>query len=82
VFERKEYMEPYVAEQLARELLAADPSLQAAFDAAIAADPELAKAPGRRLDWFYKRSPLWDERVDLVPIYRTAAPLPAVTSAR
>jgi hypothetical protein len=72
VFERKEYMEPYVAEQVAREMLAADPSLQGAFDAALAADPELAKSPGLRLEWFYKRHPSWDERVNLLPIYRTA----------
>jgi len=69
-FERKEYMEGYVAEQIARELLAADPTLRAKFDAAVAADPELAKDGARRLDWFYQRSPAWDERVNLVPVYR------------
>jgi len=69
-FERKEYMEPYVAEELARQLLAADPGLRAKFDAALAADPELAKSPQKRLDWFYQRSPAWDERVNLVPVYR------------
>lgn len=44
-FEQKEYMEAYVIEEAARAMLAADPSLQAAFDAALAADPELAKSP-------------------------------------
>lgn len=72
-FERKEYMEPYVAEEVARELLAADPALQAAFDAALAADPELAASSARRLEWFYRRHPSWDERLDLVPVYRVAA---------
>jgi hypothetical protein len=72
VFEHKEYMESYVAEQAARDLLAADPALQAAFDAALAADPELAGSPRRRLEWFYRRHPAWDERVNLLPIYRTA----------
>jgi hypothetical protein len=70
-------MEPYVAEQLARDMLAADPSLRARFDAELTADPELAKSPRRRLDWFYRQSPAWDERVNLVPIYRTAAKDPA-----
>jgi hypothetical protein len=74
VFERKEGVESYVAEELARALLAADPSLQAAFDAALAADPELARSPARRLDWFYQRSPVWDERVNLLPVYRVATP--------
>jgi hypothetical protein len=84
VFERKEYMEPYVAEQLARDMLAADPALRARFDAELAADPELAKSPRRRLDWFYQRSAAWDDRVNLLPVYRTAAtdPAPAVTPAR
>lgn len=72
-FERKEYMEAYVAEAAARELLAKDPSLRAKFDADVAADPELARSPARRLDWFYRRHPGWDERVDLLPVYRVAA---------
>jgi hypothetical protein len=76
VFERKEYMEPYVAEQVAREMLAAAPALRAQFDAALAADPELARSPARRLDWFYQRHPSWDERVNLLPIYRIAATPP------
>ncbi|HLL24309.1 MAG TPA: M14 family zinc carboxypeptidase [Kofleriaceae bacterium] len=70
VFERKEYMEPYVAEQVARDMLAKDPSLRAAFDAAVAADPEMAKSPGKRLEFFYRRHPAWDDRVDLLPVYR------------
>jgi hypothetical protein len=71
VFERKEYMEAYVLEQAARDMLAADPALKPAFDAAVAADPELAKSPRRRLEWFYRRHPTWDERVNLIPVYRT-----------
>jgi hypothetical protein len=74
-FERKEYMEAYVAEQAAREILAKDPSLRAKFDAAIAADPEMAKSPEKRLEFFYKLHPAWDERVNLLPIYRVDAPL-------
>lgn len=73
-FEQKEYMEAYVIEEAARAMLAADPSLQAAFDAALAADPELAKSPQRRLEWFYRRHPAWDERIDLLPVYRSAQP--------
>ncbi|HEY0193402.1 MAG TPA: M14 family zinc carboxypeptidase [Kofleriaceae bacterium] len=76
VFERKEYLESYVAEQAARDLLAADPTLQAKFDAALAADPAMAASPQRRLDWFYQRHASWDERVNLLPIYRVDAPPP------
>jgi hypothetical protein len=70
-FERKEFMEDYVAEPAARELLARDPALRAQFDAAVAADPALAQSPKAKLDWLYRRLPAWDERVDLLPIYRT-----------
>ena len=68
-FERKEYMEPYVTEEEARKMLAADPSLRAEFEARLA-DPAFAGSAEARLDFFYKRHPAWDERVNLVPIYR------------
>jgi hypothetical protein len=80
--QRQEYMEAYVAEQVARDQLAADPSLRAQFDAALAADPELAKSPARRLEWFYRRHPSWDERVNLLPIYRTDTPIAPPSGAK
>ena len=70
-FEQKEYMESYVVEEQARLMLAKDPTLQAKFDAALVADPEMAKNPAKRLQWFYKQHPAWDERVNLLPVYRT-----------
>jgi hypothetical protein len=83
VFERKEYMEGYVLEQAARDMLAADPSLKAKFDEALAADSEMAGSPRKRLEWFYRRHPAWDERVNLVPIYRAqVAPPGAATGPR
>jgi len=70
VFERKEYMEPYVAEEVAREMLR-DPAVKKAWEAALAADAALAASPDARLEWFYRRHPAWDERKDLLPVYRT-----------
>jgi hypothetical protein len=70
VFEQKEYMEPYVAEEVAREMLR-DPATRQAWEAAIAADAALAKDSHARLEWFHRRHPSWDERKDLVPVYRT-----------
>lgn len=69
VFERKEYIEPYVLEQAAREMLASDPALKTAFDEALK-DPEFAKSPEQRLNWFYRKHPAWDERLNLLPVYR------------
>jgi hypothetical protein len=71
-FEAKEYMEPYVAEQVARELLAKDPKVAAAFNQKLASDPEFAASPQARLDFFYRLSPSWDERLNLYPVYRLA----------
>ncbi len=70
-FEQKEYMEGYVAEEVAERALR-DPKVAAEFAAALA-DPELQKDPARRLDFFYRRHPSWDERKDLVPVVRVDA---------
>ena len=71
-FEQKEYMEDYVAEDVARQQLAADPQLAASFKNKLAADPEFAKNPRARLQFFARRHASWDERLNLYPIYRTA----------
>jgi hypothetical protein len=73
VFERKEYLEGYVVEVVAREMLA-DPATKQAWDAALAADPALAASPEAKRLWFAKRHPSWDERKDLVPVFRVATP--------
>ncbi|MEZ4363320.1 MAG: M14 family zinc carboxypeptidase [Kofleriaceae bacterium] len=73
VFEQKEYMEAYVAEQVAREMLR-DPHVAAAYQQALADDPEMS--PRERLQFFYRRHPSWDERMNLLPVFRveTASP--------
>jgi hypothetical protein len=71
-FERKEYMEDYVAEDVAREQLAADPALAAAFKDRLASDPAFAKSPHARLEFFARRHSSWDERLNLYPVMRTA----------
>ena len=72
-FEQKEYAEPYVAEQIARELLAKDVTLAAEFNAKLASDKAFAASPTARLEFFYRRHPSWDERYFLVPVYRVDA---------
>ncbi len=69
-FEQKEYAEPYVAEQIAREMLAADPKLSVEFNAKLASDKDFAASPKARLDFFYRRHPSWDEQYFLCPVYR------------
>ena len=71
-FERKEYMEAYVAEDVARAQLEADPALRAEFQKKLDSDPEFNKSPARRLEFFAQRHPSWDERFNLYPVMRTA----------
>jgi hypothetical protein len=75
-FERREYMEDYVAEQWARDAMAADAELRQAFEKRLAGDPAFVRDPAARLDFFYRRHPAFDERLNLYPIYRSAAVLP------
>ena len=70
-FEKKEYIETYVIEEQARKLLEHDDKLRSEFDAAMAKDPELRQSPERIREWFYRRHPAWDERYNLLPIYRS-----------
>jgi hypothetical protein len=66
-------MEAYVAEEVARKMLAEDPETAAAFRHRLATDPAFAKDPAARLEFFYRRHPSWDERLNLYPVYRVAA---------
>lgn len=70
-FEQKEYMEAYVAEDVAREMLAQDPQLKAEFERKLKDDPEFAKSPQARLDFFYRRHSAYDGRYNLYPVLRT-----------
>jgi hypothetical protein len=70
-FEQKEYMESYVAEMVAREMLAADPALKAEFEAKVHDDATFAADPAARLQFFHQRHASWDERFNLYPVLRT-----------
>lgn len=74
IFEQKEYAEAYVMEKLSREMLAKDPNLRAEFERALA-DPNFAASPVRRLDFFFRRSPWWDDRIGQYPVGLVTTPL-------
>lgn len=71
-FERKEYMEDYVTEEIAREMLAKDPALKARFEKRIREDAAFAQNPQARLEFFYRLHSSWDERYNLYPVMRIA----------
>ena len=70
-FERKEYMEDYVAEQVARDMLSADPALRARFEQRLKDEPAFAASPQARLDFFARLHSSWDEQYYLYPVMRT-----------
>ena len=70
-FERKEYMEDYVAEDVAREMLARDPALRERFERRLKEDAAFAADPQARLEFFYRLHTAWDERYGLYPVLRT-----------
>ena len=69
-FERKEYMEAYVAEEEAEKMLAADPALRDEFAKRLRDDEAFAKSPQQRLEFFYRRHSAWDDRYGLYPVLR------------
>jgi len=81
IFEQKEYAEDYVLEDLARRMLAQDPALREEFEQKVHSDPQFAGNAGARLDFFYRRSPYWDERMNVYPLGRVTTPFTARTEA-
>ncbi|HKS58698.1 MAG TPA: M14 family zinc carboxypeptidase [Steroidobacteraceae bacterium] len=72
-FERKEYMEAYVAEDVAEQMLKSDPAVRKEFEKRLSEDAAFARDPNARLDFFYRRHSAWDERYNLYPVYRVDA---------
>jgi len=68
VFEQKEYGESYVMEVMAREMLEDDPKLRKEFEKKKAEDPNFTKRAWTMLNWFYSKTPYWDNRIGKYPI--------------
>src|SRR5262249_60981481 len=69
-FEQKEHMEPYVAEQIAREMFDKSPQLREEFARRLQQDSAFAADPGARLDFFLSRHSSHDERYNRYPVFR------------
>lgn len=70
VLSRVEYIEGYAIAPLAERMMAADPALKAAFEAKLASDPAFAADGDARLQWFYERTPFYDDHYRLYPVGR------------
>lgn len=68
-FERKEYMEDYVTEDVATEMLKR-PEIKTEFEEKLKTDAEFAKSPEKRFEFFYKKHASWDERMNKYPVFK------------
>ena len=68
VFERVEYVESYVIEEMIIEMLAENPELAVELAERKAADPEFAADPWAIRYWFYAKTPYFDQRVGIYPV--------------
>ncbi len=69
ILSRVEYMEPYAIAPMAEQMLANDAKLKAEFEEKLK-DEAFANSPLRRLQFFYERSPFYDQRYLLYPVGR------------
>ena len=68
IFERKEYVETYVMEKMAREMIAENPELKVEYDKAVTENPQIYNNQYAKLFWFFARTPYWDQQLNLYPI--------------
>jgi hypothetical protein len=71
IMQRTEYVEAYVMEPMAQAMLASDPALKVEFELKLNSDSEFAGDPRARLQWFYKKTPFFDDEYRLYPVARS-----------
>jgi murein tripeptide amidase MpaA len=70
ILQRTEYIDGYIMEPMAERMMQEDPKLREAFTKKLAEDKVFASDPAKRLDFFYERTPFYDERWRLYPVGR------------
>jgi hypothetical protein len=68
-FEVKEYMEDYVVEDVAAEMLAKDKKIADEFKEKLK-DENFAKDPTKRFRFFYEKHSSWDDRYNRYPVFK------------
>ena len=56
-------------------MLAKDENLRREFEQKVANDPKFAASATARLNFFYERSPYWDQQLNLYPVGRVTTSL-------
>ncbi len=72
--EQKEWIDLRVLDPIAVEMLKKDPKLRAEWEEKLK-DPKFEGNPRARIEFFYRRTPWWDDTVGLLPVYRLEKPL-------
>jgi len=70
IFEQREYFEEYMMEPLAQDMMNAHPEIKREFEQRLREDENFAHDPRARLQFFYERSPYWDNEKDRYPVVR------------
>ena len=70
IFEQKEYVETYVMEKMAREMIKEKPELLEQYKQAIKENPDIYNNQWAKLYWFYALTPYWDDQKDIYPVGR------------
>lgn len=67
--EQKEWIDMRVLDPIAEEMLEKDPKLRAEWAEKLK-DPRFESSSRARIEFFYRRTPYWDDTVGLLPVYR------------
>jgi len=70
IIQTTEYVEAYVMEPMAEKMLGEDPALAREFEEKLKSDDRFRNNPKERLQWFYQRTPFYDDRAGLYPVAR------------
>ncbi|CAN5628680.1 M14 family metallopeptidase [soil metagenome] len=70
ILSRTEYIDAYIMDPMAQQMMEADPKLAAEFMKKLAEEKDFASSPTKRLEWFYSKTPFSDERWRLYPVAR------------
>ena len=70
IVQTTEYVEGYVMEPMAEKMLAEDSALAREFEDRLKSDDQFRNNPQERLQWFYQRTPFYDDRAGLYPVAR------------
>jgi len=70
ILNRTEYVEDYIMEPYAQEMLQSSKTLRDEFDRTRTHDPELLDSPGKIMNWFYDKTPYVDKNYLVYPVTR------------